>query len=259
MRKRLLAAGEELADATEVASFVRAIVEDKLAERRAKVEQVLRLRGEMGAILSSTLEPEVSFDASPAGSVSGPRPSSHEVRAPAVAAEVTDSVASLSPERASTRARRRWMVIAAALAVPAAALWLWRRPAAPEVAAPPGTAPAGLPDAPPVPSAEPTAAARSVTLTADGLIAQVRVGSRSITVAPPAREVVLPRTAEETGDVEVEVVAADGRLVRTSLRAESNQLGVAFGPPQAATGTAVTPPRRGPASQLAPSPYKKKP
>jgi serine/threonine-protein kinase len=266
MRKRLLGAGD-LADATEVAAFVRAIVEEKLLERRAKVEQVLRLRGEMGALIESSLEPEVSDEAGPGVSVSAPpsRAASPEPRQPERAVEVTDSVAALSPHHARARAQRRWMVIAAAAALVAlAGLWLQRWRAVSDIEVP---APVAVATAPAAPAAPPTAVPRSVSISADDAIAQVYLGSRAVTVAPPAREVVVPRTADETGEIQVELVASDGRRVRTTLRGDSEQLGVAFGPPPPTTAPAPTaeehpPPRPArrapPASPLATSPYKKK-
>ncbi len=54
--RRQLLMGSQVADATEVASYVRGLVADKLAERERRVEEIRRLRGRLGELSSVSNE-----------------------------------------------------------------------------------------------------------------------------------------------------------------------------------------------------------
>jgi serine/threonine-protein kinase len=265
-----------LADATEVASFVRCFSQRKLDNRRTKVAQVLRLRSEMGSVIAAPLAEDPS--SSPQLEGREQLVSSIPIRQPSdTAALPTTTWSPPAPTRGSTRpdgSRRRtyWLTAALAGSTLIAALAYSSRkrtpieePTTPEANAP-TTAVAVTSE---MPARE---GPRQITLSANAPVAQVKLGTRVVTVAPPAAEVLVYLEAEDESAPEISAIAADGRAATARIQAGDRRLAIAFGPqttaepPMGAIPKRSPPPKRRPAAAaepepvpLATSPYGKKP
>ena len=238
-----------------VAEHVTQLVADRLAQRRAKVAEVIEIRKRMGKIAASSTHRAVGTPSStrvPPTSTEGDTPDdlptivsppagSSPVAAPVALAERTQtdaiSVASTrGPPRVSATSPIVWAAtgIAAVATVVAASAGLFvllsggPDPAgvtsAEPPAAPVGSAPNGDPAPPP---ADPPSASSAIDVSvldstlevrveADAEIVSVVVGDREVPFAEPSRTQRLEITPEEQGKAIV-AVAEDGRRARARL------------------------------------------
>jgi serine/threonine-protein kinase len=212
LRRALLQAAPEVAEHDDVARYLRSFPAEREEERRRRVESIRalrdKLRGRRGQRRSTEPPTELPAD--------GPEDATTlQVAAPLDARDVTRPKGS----------RRRWAIVAAALAATAglAALLSTRD------AVPPLPAPAGAPTAEPTVESvapEPPVAAvpETLILHANAPIQELRVGRRSIAIAKPSTTVEL--ALDHNDGALVEARTRDGReaTVRVPKGAREVQL-----------------------------------
>jgi serine/threonine-protein kinase len=241
-----------LAETSEVAAFVRGLLDSQLAERRAQAARVIAARAGEGQDRAATsLDAEAPASA-PRGAVArrtgalvaaGVAVAGIAIALGAASLDSTD--ADVPPPHAAAAALARDEDDARAPASEAS-----------EAAASPSTttsasSAASMPSAPSASSA----VVASIELRADAPIGRVRINARQVAVAPAASVVVLPLGPQERGkEVSLEILSADGRRASRTLAAGAASLDVVF-PARAASRRGSAPPAARTAEPLAPSPY----
>ena len=293
LRRSMLTA-YSVADTAEVAEWVRQVVGPKLVDRAKKVEDIRRLRGQVGDLMEAvrdktvTPSPWDSIDA-PSGAfpVSGEAPEPETSRsAPredttgatiawkehggagqpqgtsAVTASVERSIAAFLSDR-----RKRAAIIGVASGVSISLLLLLvivvsvrgrgtETDASKSALAVPAAAPtpSNEPDLPPVPL---DTKGQTFTIKANSDIASLKVAGKSIEIAPAAPEVELDWRPD--AGASIEAVAADGRRVRAKVAEGTEELALDFGKKPVGGTTPVRPPvAPKPTGGFAENPYKKK-
>ena len=259
------------ADHEAVAEFASEAAGSRLATRRARVQEVLKLRGRMDALA------EQSIEVAPTGTITssgiamtppgGDRTLVETATVPTGAPGDTTKTVATDGQLAAARSRRapHWPLLLGGLTVLGLfATWLTARTASRHVEAPTlaASAPPALPTAPPsMPVAPPPAASEeapalrvdSVTVQANAPVTSLTINGRVIALAEPATSVTLERApSERIVDAKVVAVAADGQRASAWLRPSSTSLMLDFSRRAAAAAPSAS--HRAHAG-LAPSPY----
>ncbi|MBK8994147.1 MAG: serine/threonine protein kinase [Myxococcales bacterium] len=291
LRRRLLSA-HPIADTAEVAEFVRRIVGPKLLERAKKVEEIRRLRGQVGALVDAVRE--TGATPSPLDAPSGSfrveavtaEPEADPGQAPvredttgatiawkeqgghgpvpvtgSVTASVEKSIAAIFSDR---RNRAAIIGVASGLGIGVVLVSVIlmsvgkraepeaSKSSLPAVAAAPG--PTEEPSPPPAPT---EVKEHTFTIKANADIATLKVADKTIQIQPAAPEVELD-WHPDTGAV-IEAVSADGRRVKSKVGEATSELSLEFAKKPTGGGTtAKPPPKPTTGGGFADNPYRKK-
>lgn len=247
LRRRLQEAWKEvggLADPHEVGEFVRATGEQKIVARREQVSRVIKLRTSLAKVGRDAAR--AAKDAS-TPSIGTGRPQTDETTS-AISASSLGRARVGRSEAETVEARRPGRRIGvyaagggAVLLAASLAFWLGSRtetarglPSAAPASAAARTAeptqPRSEPAPTPAPSSSAPAAAARITVEANAPIAEVRVGSRSVKIASPARRVEIDLAKDETSSKQTLVlVAVDQRRTSVELPQGATSAHAAFG------------------------------
>jgi serine/threonine protein kinase len=227
-RRRLALAAKDLggfAEPADVAAFLAPLVEEKLAKRKARIEQLRTQREKIPQ--QETSKPSMRLQL----------PLENEIEAAgSTAASVAIDTGAIA--RAS---RKRTTVIVLALALVLVPLIVWggtrllKKPAAANdasVVATPESAPMIAPSSAPLASASASADAPAdsawVTISSQDLMRAVQIDARAYPISPPAKEIALPVPETKNPSREVVATSVDGRLAHASLATGSRQIDIAF-------------------------------
>jgi serine/threonine protein kinase len=281
------AAAGYTADHEAVAEFAREAAGSRLAARRARVQEVLKLRGRMDALAEQSIEVGATGSTTSEGisgiSLMPPRGDRTLVETTTIPTgppgDTTKTVATDS-QMAPSRSRRtpHWALVLGGLAaLGLCATWFTGRTGARPVEPPPVLAvsaaaplPAALPPLPVAPAPEasspsevspppeasqeaPASPVDLVTVQANAPVTSLTINGRAIALAEPATSVTLERIpSERIVDAKVVAIAADGQRASAWLHPSSTSLMLDFS--RRAAAPAPSAPHRARAG-LAPSPY----
>jgi serine/threonine-protein kinase len=257
-------AGLAIAGTEAVAETVQRLAGAKLAERAARVTEVVAVQARMREIDSAVAADDGTESAPPLAQSTKLRHQPPTVLAPHDADTDSTLVTDGGPRR---RARLAGAGAAAAAALVLALVLAWRAvgargeagagatPASGNAASAAALAPLPSSSAPPPPTAvAATQLPAPLAVFADALIVELRIGTRVVPVQPPSNGKVVERTAAEGGaPLDISAIASDGRSATAVASPESTSVHLVFPPRNKPVRDAPRAPPRAP--ELSPNPF----